>query len=590
MRDYASLYSLLLSDLGQGCTGDLPVTSDMGIRNAAACSLASSFYKKLCPDGNTVEADRAALEKFRGINDSIGGSEWSFGASSEPESCFYDYFKDHLRSSLDLHESMDSFDLDYIREHMGVGPGAAQGADSSCMVAKLFEGEMTHTNRDLIPLYRGALIETGYWADAEMQRFQEYGFTEVRGSKLFFASKNAEISRVCCTEANLNMLVQKAVGAFLEYRLGKTFKIFLKTQPDHNREMARMGSLDGGLATMDLVSASDSIMLQLCRDALPDGKLKSVLLACRSRFAILPGGEEVELKMVSTMGNGFTFPLQTLIFACAVRAVYDLMGFPSSCPKTQFGVFGDDIIVRKEGYEFLRRMLEKLGFSVNVGKSFNTGPFRESCGHDYYAGVNIRGVYIRSLETPQEVYSAINRLTRWSTRHGIALSSTVRMLLSWVRDIRVPPSESDDAGLHVPFKATTPKLTPLYAFKYRAYKRKVKRKTVSEPDDLISPPININGVALGFLSGVYRRRDILLTNLEDSAWKHDVSISVPIRDRRGARPRYQIVPKSIFWWDYVDSKYQTDMDPAGGWAEWRDPLTRVSYDIWGDVMVELLGT
>lgn len=585
MRDYASLKTQLLADLGfaELAQPDGHIYSDMDSGDAARVALANSFYKKLCPTGENSVAETNALKKFLAINDAVGSLPAEFQASNEAESCFYDYYKDNLRVALEPHETFGTFDLDFIREHMMVGPGAAQKADSDYMVSKLFESSISYINPDLIRLYRSALVETGFWCEAEMQRYQDYGFTKVQGGKLFFAPKNADISRVCCTEASLEMIIQKAVGAFIEARLGIFFRIYLEKQPDLNRELARIGSIDGSLGTIDLISASDSIGLTLVKRDLPNGVLKNTLLASRSEFAVLPDGSNVKLNMVSTMGNGFTFPLQTIIFASVVRAVYQVMGFPCIDPAKQFAVFGDDIIVRREAYEFTVRMLTKLGFSVNVGKSFNTGPFRESCGHDYIRGVNIRGVYVRSLETHQQVCSLVNRLHRWSATHDICLPRTIKLLLSWTRDMRVPVSEADDAGIHVPFNCTRPKLTNTYWFKYRSYKRRVKKREVNEPGS-DKPPVNECGVAVGFLSGHIRRRDFLLSNLEDSVWKHDTSLSVSIRDRKGARARYQVVSKSLPFWDYLPAKKEEFKD----WAvngpkedtDYRYPLEGVIFDRW----------
>lgn len=587
MRNYASLQTQLLSDLGfkDGIT-DFHIMSDMDNRTAASVALASSFYKKLCPEGTSKLADDNALIKFKNINNALPEEPTEFVANNEAESCFYDYYKDNLRQALEPHGSFGTFDLDFIRENMMVGPGAAQKADSAWMVSKLFESPMSFTDKSLITLYRSALSETGLWAEAEMLRFHKHGFVKVTGGKLFFAPKNAEISRTCCTEANLNMLIQKAIGAFIEVRLGKFYGISLGKQPDLNREMARIGSIDGSLGTIDLVSASDSIGLQLIKRDLPEGALKRSILNSRSQYAILPDGSQVELRMVSTMGNGFTFPLQTLLFACAVRACYHVMGFPCHDPGTEFGVFGDDIIVRRETYDFVIKMLTKLGFTVNGGKSFNTGSFRESCGHDYNRGVNIRGVYIRTLETPQQVYSALNRLTRWSALHSIDISGTIRLLLSWVRDIRTPLEESDDAGIQVPFSATRPSLDDNYWFKYRSYVRRAKKRLVAEPDAIVDAPDNPLGLSVGFLSGYIRRRDILLTNPSDSAWKHDLSLSVSVRELRGARARYQIVTKCTPFWDYLPSKLQSNLGIV--YDEWRCPLTRVTHERWKTLMVAIL--
>lgn len=587
MRDYASLYSHLLEDLGIDSSGPAPITSDMDVRTVAANALAGSFYKKLQPQGDTRSADAKALKKFEAINASIPSDHFEFSATSETESVFYDYWRHNFALCFEPIGDR-SFDLEFIREHMGVGPGASQKADSTYAVSKLFESTISYVHEDLIPLYRAALVETGLWADAERHRFDKYGFTKVRGGKLFFAKKNAEISRTCCTEPTLEMLFQKAAGAWFELALLHHFGISLSTQPANNSRLAGLGSIHGTFGTMDLVSASDSISNQLIQKEAPNCFLKAILRLSRCETAVLPDGREVGLRMISTMGNGFTFPLQTVIFASAVRAVYQMMGIPSSSPRDDFGVFGDDIIVRTEAFEFLRRMLTKLGFEVNVGKSFNSGQFRESCGSDYFKGVNVRGVYIQSLETPQEVYSAINRLTRWSANHGIPLRRTIAQLMTWVRDIRIPPSEADDAGICVPFKLSPGySVTPNYWFKYRMFKRRIRKMQVPEPDS--EGVINPFGIGVGYLAGYIRRRDYSLTETHMSsleAKSFDWSSSVSIRDRMGARARYQVVSKSLPYWDYWPDSKQAVQSFDGSDAE-RVSLTRGSQHAWEGVLVDL---
>lgn len=603
MRNYASLRSLLHEELGLSEAPDYPIYSDMDDREIAARSLAASFYKKLAPNGNTKVADHNALEKFLSVNESIPDVPFEFTADNEVESCFWDYFKDNLRQVFEPHVFGESFDLDFIRETMMVGPGAAQKADSSYMVSKLFESTISYIDPDLIRVFRAAVSMTDFWNEAEKLRYQKFGFTAVRGCKIFFAPKNAEISRTCGTQPSLEMLFQKAISAFLEKRGESFFGISLRTQPDFNRNLARRGSIDGSFGTIDSISASDYISEQLFRVATPNCPLKTMMMKTRDKLAVLPDGTEVALKMMSTMGNGYTFALQTVIFASVVRAVYHVMGFPCNCPETQFGVFGDDIIVRREAYEFTVKMLHKLGFRVNVGKSFNTGQFRESCGHDYYAGTNIRGVYIRSLETPQEVYSAINRLTRWSARHGIKITRTLQLLLSWVRFIPVPPSEADDAGICVPWKlSSSTKVTNNYWFKYRCYVVKRKMKKVAECDD--EGVINPFGIAVGYLAGHIRRRETsfdvtrairVQLNLMDDKAPFDgmyENANVSLRGRAGERTRYRISSKSLPYWDYLPLSKPADSTILMN-NEWFDykksvSLDRDSHGDWADVVADAL--
>lgn len=596
MRDYDGLFERLLDDMGLYVKPESHVFTDMTTEDAAIVSLANSFYKKLCPNGNQKAADVAALEKFERINASLPDGPVDFIAENEAESCFYDYFKNNLAVALQPEctgftasvardtasfEVEETFDLDFIRENMMVGPGSAQKADSTSMVHKLFEGEMSYQNPYLIPLYRAALVGTGFWADAEKARFEKFGFTRVKGGKLFFASKNAEISRTCCTEPNLDMLFQKAAGAFLELRLKRHFGICLSTQPDNNRELARLGSIDGSFGTTDLVSASDSIGLQRFLRYFPAGFLKTIMLASRSETAVLPDGRDVVLRMISTMGNGFTFPLQTLIFASVVRAVYQIMGFPCNDPRTQFGVFGDDIIVRREAYDFTNKMLFKLGFEVNVRKSFNTGPFRESCGHDYVSGVNIRGVYCVSLETPQEVSSLINRLLRWGARHGVYLKTTLQTLRSWIRVLRVPVSEADDAGVRVP-SCLMPctQVNDLYDFTYKAFVRRVSTIDLDEAqvDKPPNYPVNEDGIAVGYLSGHLRRLDRPIISENPRPYEGGWPVLVTIREPQGAVARYKIAHKSLPYWDYEPDPQMVHVLVGDSWRQVRDDLSRARWE------------
>lgn len=582
MRDYDSLFSDLLSDLAlETVVGEDCYLTDSSVDHVSRVSLAASFYKKLCPEGTNKHADEAALKKFLAINGSLQKGTFDFAASNEAESCFWDYFREGVATVTDQRPFGQSFDLDFIREHMAVGPGASQKADSTSMVTKLCGGTLSYTDPELVDLYRAALAGTGSWCEAEMLRAASHGFLRVEGGKLFFAAKNREISRTCCTEPLLNMLIQKAIGAFLEQGLERDFGINLSTQPDLNRELARVGSLgwegDDPFCTIDLVSASDCMAWCLIQRVIENPVLARAIRISRCQRVVLPDGTKTELSMVSTMGNGFTFPLQTLLFACAVRACYQLMGIPMTVRGAKnFAVFGDDIVVRRRAYPFLCRMLAKLGFSVNERKSFSTGPFRESCGHDYFAGTNVRGVYVKSLETPQEVVSVVNRLNRWSAHTGIELPKTIARLMEWAPKMLVPPSEADDAGIHVPFELTKPKLTPEYWFKYRAFRKRIAKVDIVEepacegqlddPEPCITR-LESGALAVGFLSGTYRRRDTVFSTSWHDPWEGGWPVSVSVRERPGVRSRYNVINKSIPYWDYLlPAKLAEAQFESGPWC------------------------
>jgi hypothetical protein len=102
------------------------------------------------------------------------------------------------------------------------------------------------------------------------------------------------------------------------------------------------------------------------------------------------------------MGSALTFPIEAMVFTTAV-----FMGIEKSLGtqltkkdiRSFYGrvrVYGDDIIVPVDHVHSVISSLESLGLKVNTGKSFWNGKFRESCGGDYYDGVDVSIVRIRS--------------------------------------------------------------------------------------------------------------------------------------------------------------------------------------------------
>jgi len=442
---------------------DLPsfygsLTSDCDISTARALALKSSLLKKFTDGIDQKSCDSKALEKFLKCND------YCRSFSLQPQSLFDDEIIGEVKSL--LHDVVGNgpdhtLGLFDFSDDLGVGPGANVGAQSYNFYTKVYDSELTMTEDHLLRLYRSAISRNPVKYSAERQRYNTHGTRVVAGSLLSFVPKTSEISRTICTEPTLNMMFQQGIGRWLERKLKVRYNIDLSVQPDVNRRMAKLGSISGQFGTIDLESASDSISMSLCEQVLPR-ILFSWLKLTRSPFATLPSGEKVKLEMVSSMGNAFTFPLQTLLFSAIVHACYRLKGLTLFDGRTKdernFSVFGDDIIVREDCYALVVRTLELFGFRVNKEKSFNSGHFRESCGEDYYRGHNIRGVYLQSLQTPSDVYSAINRLVRWSARSGLYLSKLIGALRRKVKYLPIPLCDGDAEGLKVPYCAVVGKL------------------------------------------------------------------------------------------------------------------------------------
>ena len=169
-----------------------------------------------------------------------------------------------------------------------------------------------------------------------------------------------------------------------------------------NQDMAREGSRTGTLATLDLSEASDRVSNQHVRMLLHNfPNLFRAVDACRSRKADVPGFGVLRLAKFASMGSALCFPMEAFVFATVVY-----MGIEKALmrPLTradfrrlngQVRVYGDDIIVPVEFVHAVVESLQTFGFVVNSNKSFWNGKFRESCGKDFYAGVDVSIVKLR---------------------------------------------------------------------------------------------------------------------------------------------------------------------------------------------------
>lgn len=446
--DSRALYHALCRDL----TAPISAKID-GPQVEAAVALRNSLLKKF-EDDSCDAADAAAYEKFVSVNERC--KQFKFEPMHEWERMVIDTAKQFLYHFFHPTSVGSIIDWSNVFQHAKAGPGASIGARGEDFYTKHFDSTLTYTHkaRFLVSTYQRCIRDSTWWKSAEILRQSRYGFAETRGSRMSCVPKNVDISRTTCTEPSLNMFFQLGVGGAISSRL-REWGLDIDSQAPLNRELARVGSLDGTFGTIDLSSASDSLSLEMLRYMLPQPVFMG-LWTLRCDETEIPGRGPVELHMISTMGNGYTFPLQTVLFTCVVLAVYECLGIR---PRKSVGgsadnwaVFGDDIIVRREAYALVVRTLTLLGFEVNSGKSFNEGPFRESCGADWHQGTDIRGVYCKTLRTVGARFSLINRLLMWSSRHGILLTETIKYLLQTVPRVKVPLLEDEDAGVRVPYQ------------------------------------------------------------------------------------------------------------------------------------------
>lgn len=445
---------LLDSDLdGQGLEKSDHFYPDMTIRQAAAVSIRRSIVAKW-RHSNSSAADQRALSKFLASNNRC--KEWSLPSEFDTwtemllngfKQSINDFWAPINRKCYPLFDNpLDVF------HHGNIGPGANIGSRGGDFYTKFFSSPLTCTSESLYNWYRRYTANFPEWTNAENIRIAHFGGARiVSGSKLSFVPKNDKISRCICTEPTLNTYFQLGVASHLNLRLRERFGISLQTQQFKNRDLARLGSITDNLITLDLSCASDSISLSMVRQLFPADFVRWLEMF-RCTETQVPGLGTVPLYMISSMGNGYTFPLQTLIFSAVVVASANLRGIHLGASQSgnQWGVFGDDIICPRELTRDVIHLLTLLGFTVNDDKSFVEGPFRESCGSDFYLGTNIRGVYLKTLDSMASRYSAINQLLRFETQTGISLRNLVTYIAKQCEYLPIPPWANRDSGIQVP--------------------------------------------------------------------------------------------------------------------------------------------
>ncbi|UUW21303.1 MAG: RNA replicase beta chain [Sanya fiers-like virus 16] len=273
------------------------------------------------------------------------------------------------------------------------------------------------------PQFTGDISVVRYfWDDTAWCRSMHLGELSnapvgVRGNRFTTVPKDATKDRGIAIEPSLNIFAQLAVGGFIRQRL-KHFGIDLKTGQDVHRAVARNGSLSGEWATLDLSSASDTVCRNLVKLVLPE-IWYDLLDSLRSPLTLVEG-RWVRLEKFSSMGNGFTFELETLIFLAITRVAVRHAGIEPSNGENVW-VYGDDIICPAEAAQNVIAALRFCGFSTNPRKTFTDGNFRESCGGDYFKGKSVRPFYLKEYPNePHQWIAFANGLRRVDYLHDEA--------------------------------------------------------------------------------------------------------------------------------------------------------------------------
>ena len=335
-------------------------------------------------------------------------------------------------------------DLNRISSGFGWGPGATtstSGATTSAYVK--FQAKLDVTSNTLI-MGHCCINSTPAWVNCQLQtdEFPSVSasivremFNIVRGNEVVFVPKNAKTHRVIAKEPHVNSYLQRGFGRELQRLLRHHAGQDLKDQT-LNQRLAKFGSLSGELATIDLSGASDTISTELVRFLLPEKWFKLLDMIRSKQGYLQKSNQWVHYHKFSSMGNGCTFELESLIFwaLCSSAQDYQDDSFTS--------VYGDDIVIPARLYESVVSVIQYAGFVVNEAKSFKDGPFRESCGKDYFHGTDVRPIFLKENVTSAEgVFRLANAIRRYAHKRNEGYGCDRRFLKAWKKAVAMIPRD-----------------------------------------------------------------------------------------------------------------------------------------------------
>lgn len=258
----------------------------------------------------------------------------------------------------------------------------------------------------------------------------------VRGEGFGTVSKNYLTDRTIGKQPVVNLFFQLGVGGIIRQSLKERASIDLDFGHLEHSRLACEGSISNRIATIDLRNASNSLAIELVR-LLLDEEWFDLLDLLRSKYARIDGKWQ-KLEMFSAMGNGFTFELQSLIFWAVCRA----------CGVITPKVYGDDIIVPTEHAKDVVSVLAFFGFEINPDKTFIDGPFRESCGGNFFNGVDVTPIrFTGEPSTPLDWFTIHNQIHRLGKRCAPAKRLALNQIPTDLRKFG-GPVELGDAVLH----------------------------------------------------------------------------------------------------------------------------------------------
>ena len=292
------------------------------------------------------------------------------------------------------------------------------------------------------------------------------------------------------------------IGSYYTYGLGLLLAEALKEEgldiaklQNQHKLYAQLASIHRAWVTADMSNASESFLFWLMSRLLPQKWLRA--LNCgRTRYYVR-NGKSYAYSSFMAMGIGFTFPLQTLLFYAIIKSCCALLKIDGL-----ISVYGDDLIYPRKIHCYVKSVLTDIGMLLNKDKTYVESHFRESCGGDYYHGVDVRpfqpegqAQYLTAKEYEAWLYQLCNGLfARWDPAELPITARFLRLEILRVSLLvkQVPNSFPDYSGWRVDTPDTSPfsGMTPILVrfrngtreFVIPHLRRTAKRRYVSFED------------------------------------------------------------------------------------------------------------
>jgi hypothetical protein len=216
-------------------------------------------------------------------------------------------------------------------------------------------------------------------------------------SKVLFVPKDSRGPRIISKEPLHLVRLQMSYFDFMvKYLENKSFNRINFLDQGINQELARESSVSLKNATLDLKEASDRVSFSLVRQVFRDSSVMAWFFDhARSTHCVLDnkfGSQNlIPLSKLAGMGSGLTFPTMSLLLhlSIATSVVDSFKSISLKEAASKIYVYGDDIIIPSEWYTAAIKGITLSGLRCNREKSFRDSSFRESCGADYFDGVNV---------------------------------------------------------------------------------------------------------------------------------------------------------------------------------------------------------